>query len=253
MVMHRQAFTLIELLVVVAIIALLLGIMIPAVSRARDAACLIACASNLRQLATALHTYAADYDDCIAAGPAGPSPFGRAWTQVNGAGIWFGAPLNTDMGAGLLRDPYLGSGAEAYFCPGDDTISPDEQLAHIGTEANALASYAYRHLSQTTRVRLPDLGDNQAGQPARALFMDAESYGPDPSTYHSAHGGAWVNIAYLDTHVNRATNVDDVLAITPEAFESLPDMTAVFERGDQVFVNADYAAAGDPADAPRIP
>ncbi len=54
----RGAFTLIELLVVVAVIAVLLGILLPSLAGARDAARTTVCASNLRQLVTASTTYA---------------------------------------------------------------------------------------------------------------------------------------------------------------------------------------------------
>jgi prepilin-type N-terminal cleavage/methylation domain-containing protein len=57
---HGKAFTLVELLVVVAIIAILIAILLPALSKARAQAKLVACASNLRQIAQATMGYAAD-------------------------------------------------------------------------------------------------------------------------------------------------------------------------------------------------
>jgi len=59
----RHAFTIIELLVVVSIIALLVGILLPAVGKARDNARVNVSKNNLRQLGIAHKTYAADWAD----------------------------------------------------------------------------------------------------------------------------------------------------------------------------------------------
>jgi prepilin-type N-terminal cleavage/methylation domain-containing protein len=59
----KTGFTLIELLVVVSIIALLIGILLPAINKARDQAQQTQSAANLKQIATAHSTYAADWND----------------------------------------------------------------------------------------------------------------------------------------------------------------------------------------------
>ncbi|MEX2217726.1 MAG: prepilin-type N-terminal cleavage/methylation domain-containing protein [Phycisphaerales bacterium] len=60
---HPRGFTLIELLLVIAIIAILISILLPALSDARRAARSAQCASNLHQQGVATHTYASEFKD----------------------------------------------------------------------------------------------------------------------------------------------------------------------------------------------
>jgi prepilin-type N-terminal cleavage/methylation domain-containing protein len=81
--MKKKAFTLIELLVVVAIIALLIAILLPALGRAREMGRRAQCGSNIRQIGLGLNTYAQENGERL---PSVPSIARNSQTAICGTG-----------------------------------------------------------------------------------------------------------------------------------------------------------------------
>lgn len=111
---RRQGFTLIELLVVISIIALLVAMLLPALSKARDASKRIGCSSNLHQWALTFEHYASDNKGMM------PSAYPlSSGTSYGGAWAAYLAPLRTTYFGNFTR-PQWGYGLTINGCPAQE-------------------------------------------------------------------------------------------------------------------------------------
>lgn len=140
----RQSFTLVELLVVIAIIAILAGMLLPVLGKARESAKGLSCLNQLKQSGSACIMYAQDYNGVFLArgrklsGSEGAEPFSRflLGSIANGA-----AYLPSRQ---IIRDGESTNISEILYCPSlVQRSAPNEQLYMLHWRTYGIPQYNY--------------------------------------------------------------------------------------------------------------
>jgi prepilin-type N-terminal cleavage/methylation domain-containing protein/prepilin-type processing-associated H-X9-DG protein len=198
---QKRGFTLVELLVVIGIIAVLAALLVPAISGAREKADTASCSQNLRQIGSAVLTFAGENQGlCPTAGGVVPRGATDAGT---------GKPGWTEQ-----LDAYIGEDAKVYRCAASARVLANN--SQYGYFLGARAAYvetggfAPLNLNKLNARSKYILGGDVAVNVFSANDADKDDYTNNPAFGEGKppiHGGR-VNLLFADGSVRQAKEFD---------------------------------------------
>jgi prepilin-type N-terminal cleavage/methylation domain-containing protein/prepilin-type processing-associated H-X9-DG protein len=229
----RRGFTIVELLVVVAILALVIGLILPAIQSAREAARRTICKSNLKQCGIAMRLF---LDRKSGGGPQDKFPVAAGLPSAELFNRWPAESIRPSIAAVL--GPYVENVREVFRCPSDsayfvrtgpraeeikarwDSIPPDERPKEYAELPYEGTSYEYPWFRLAGRTQAQVLTSRRTGQPLSSgklwVLYEFEAFhatgyaallGLDEAEANRTDDPEWTppdgarNFLYLDGHV----------------------------------------------------
>jgi prepilin-type N-terminal cleavage/methylation domain-containing protein/prepilin-type processing-associated H-X9-DG protein len=210
----QNAFTLIELLVVIAIIAILAGLLLPALGRAKAKAQGIKCLGNLKQLQLCWQLYTDENGDRVPAQNPGANGSGEMSSQ---SGSWILGNVQHDLTSSNIEHgvlfPYNGSTA-IYHCPADkSTVTGHKAL--LRTRSYSLNWYLGTKAPPEIHDPRIRLRSSEIASPVEVYaFIDEDDQSINDCTFFSPEGfGGWgdapavrhslgANLSFADGHAD---------------------------------------------------
>ena len=206
-------FTLIELLIVIAIIAILAGMLLPALNAAREKARGIACASKLKQMGVVFQNYKDDFKGYL--------PPARM--------VWGNSGTSTGWPYTVYKNNYV-TNLNLYLCPSVNNfytknILSGNNLNLIDYGANAYLIYK-PYDPDNTAPYFPPARDGEVSQPSKTILMtETKVKNVAPKEYGNSqlwpserddlprvsHRGV-INVLWFDAHVTQEHIPSEILA-----------------------------------------